>query len=67
VLYYDTEAQRQLIREHTEQLAEDVRRARQVKPEGARHANWIRLAAEVRGRAERLRRRKDSHAPAYDA
>jgi hypothetical protein len=67
VFNYHTEAQRQLIREHTERLAEDMRRARRVRSEEASYSTGTRLAAKLLARAERLRRRKGSHAPAYDA
>jgi hypothetical protein len=67
VFIYDTEARRQLIREHTEQLAQDMRRARGVTSEGASYRTWTRLAVELLRRAARLRRGKGSHAPAYDA
>ena len=67
MLYYDNDPQRQLAREHAEQLADEMRRARRLTPAEAGYPGWARLAAELLGRAERLCRGKGYHAPAYDA
>jgi hypothetical protein len=63
VLYYHTDPQRQLIREHVDQLAQDMRRSRQPDVEDPK---WRRLAAELIQRIEPRHRRQRHHAPAYD-
>ncbi len=66
-MLYDIDLRRQLAREHAEQLTHEMRRARGLTPDQAGYPAWARLAAELLGRAERLRRGKGYHAPAYDA
>jgi hypothetical protein len=66
MLYYNTDPQRQLVRERTDQMAHEMRRARRLTPDEAGYPGWRRLAAELLGRAGSLRRRKGSRDPAYD-
>jgi hypothetical protein len=66
VLYYNTDPQRQLVREHTDQMAHEMRRARRLTPEQAGYPGWERLAAELLGHARSLRGRKGSRDPVYD-
>jgi hypothetical protein len=67
VLYYDTDAQRQLIREHADQLAREMRSARRPQAEAAAYRRWMGLATELIQRVEPRRRRQAYRAPAYDA
>ncbi len=67
MLYHDNDPRRQLAREHAEQLAHEMRRARGLTPAEAGYPGWGRMAADLLARAERLRRGKGYHAPAYDA
>jgi hypothetical protein len=68
VFYYHTEAQREFIREHHEDLAQEMRRVRQLTAGEAGQPRWTRLAAELIRRVEqRLGHRRGYHAPAYDA
>ncbi len=71
MLYYDTDPSRQLAREHAEQMAHEMRRARRLTPDEVGYPGgypgWARLGAALVGRAERLRRGKGYHAPAYDS
>jgi hypothetical protein len=66
VLYYNTDPQRQIVREHTDQMAHEMRRARCLTSDEAGCPGWGRLAAELIGRAPSLRRRKWSRDPLYD-
>ena len=65
MLYYNTDPRRQLVREHTDQLAHEMRHTRRLTPEEAGYPGWERLAAKLLGRARSLRLRTGSHAPAY--
>jgi hypothetical protein len=68
MIYPDNEARSLFARERADLLATEMRRARRLTPEEAGYPSWTRLAAELLRRAERrLGRRKDYHAPAYDA
>jgi len=67
VLYHDTDAQRQLIREHADQLAREMRSARRPQADAAAYRRWMSLAAELIQRIEPRRRRQAYRAPAYDA
>ena len=49
----NTDPQRQLVREHTDQMAHEMRRARRLTPEEAGYPGWERLAALL-GRARSL-------------
>lgn len=66
MLYYHTDAQRQLIREHVDQLAHEMRSARRPEAEAAAYRRWMRLATELIQRVEPRRRRQAHRAPAYD-
>jgi hypothetical protein len=66
-MLYDIDLRRQLAREHAEHLGHEMRRARGLTRAEAGYPNWGRLAAELLGRAERLRRGKGYNAPADDA
>ena len=66
MLYYHTDAERQFIREHTDDLAQEMRRMRRLTGEPG-SPKWRRLAAWLTARAERLRPHRRYHAPAYDA
>lgn len=66
MLYYNNDPQRQLAREHSQQLADEMRRTRRLTPGEAGYPGWARLAAELLGRAGRLRRSKGYGSPAYD-
>jgi hypothetical protein len=65
VLYHNTDPHRQLVRQHTDQLAHEMRRARRLTPEEAGYPGWERLASELLGRARSLFHRTGSHEPAY--
>ena len=67
MLYYDSEARMQLAREHADELAHEMRRVRRLTGEQAGYPVWARLAAELLGRTERLRRGKTYRAPVYDS
>jgi hypothetical protein len=68
VLYYHTDPQREFIRERHEDLAQEMRRVRQLTAEEAAHPRWTRLAAElIRRVQQRLGRRDGYKEPAYDA
>ena len=68
MLYYHTDPQREFIREHHEDLAQEMRRVRQLTAEEARHPRWTRLATGLlRRMKQRLGHRQGYHAPAYDA
>jgi len=66
-MLYDIDLRRQLAREHAEHLAHEMRRARGLTPAEAGFPSWGRLAADLLGRADRLRRGKGYNAPAYEA
>jgi hypothetical protein len=65
VLYYHTEPQRQLLREHRQELAREMRRARRLTRDEAGYPGWAGLGA-VLLRAKRLRGKRYD-APAYEA
>jgi hypothetical protein len=65
MLYYNTDPQRQLVREHSDQMAHEMRHARRLTPEEAGYPGRERLAAILLGRARSLRLRMGAHAPAY--
>ena len=68
MLYYHTDPQREFVRERHEDLAQEMRRLRQLTPEEAGHPSWTRLATELIQRVEqRLGRRHGYEEPAYDA
>jgi hypothetical protein len=66
MLYYHTDPQREFIREHVEDLAQEMRRVRQLTADEAGFPKVRGVAAGLIRRAERLRRRRTYHAPAYD-
>ncbi len=66
-MLYDIDLRRQLAREHAEQLTHEMRRARGLTAADAGYPRWGRLAADLLARAERLRRGRGHHAPAFDA
>jgi hypothetical protein len=67
MLYYDNDPRRQLAREHTEELANEMRRARRLTPDEVGYPGWARLGAALVRRTERLRRGKGYHAPPMTA
>ncbi|HSD23077.1 MAG TPA: hypothetical protein VLB79_01990 [Solirubrobacterales bacterium] len=67
MLYHDSDGRSLLARERAELLASEMRRVRSVTPEQAGHPSWTRVAAELLGRVERMRRRKSHGSAAYDA
>ena len=67
MLYYHTDAQREFIREHHEDLAQEMRRVRQLTADEAGFPKLKGIAAGLMLRAERLRRRRTYRAPVYDA
>ena len=66
MLYHDTDGRLLLARERADLLASERRRGR-LTPRQARHTSGTRLAAELLGRWERIRRRKSHGSPAYHA
>ena len=66
MLYYHTDPQRQLVSEHVNQLAEEMRRSRRPEAEEPGYASWKRLAVELIQRVEPRRRRQAYRAAAYD-
>jgi hypothetical protein len=66
VLYYHTEPQRQLLREHRQDLAHEMRRARRLTRDEAGYPGWAGLGAVLLGRAKRPRGKRYD-APAYEA
>ena len=63
MLYHHTDAQRQLIREHQEQLAQEVRRAR-GPAQVASSPRGTRLGISLRATIRRLSLEKTRFAPA---
>jgi hypothetical protein len=65
-MLYDIDLRRQLAREHAEQLAHEMRRARGLTPDQAGYPSLARLARELLGRADRRRRGKELPSPSYE-
>jgi hypothetical protein len=65
MLYHDTDAQRQFVREHRELLANEMRQARATKS-AQTDRDLSRWAISLLRRARRLRRGSNYQAPAYD-
>jgi hypothetical protein len=63
-MLYDNDIRRQLCREHAEELAKELQRARAP---GKADSRLIDLAVKPWSLAKRLRRRWISHSPAYRA
>lgn len=57
MLYHDTEGRSLLAREHAELLASEMRRVRRLSPGRAGEGSSTRLAAQLLGRTQRMRRR----------
>jgi hypothetical protein len=64
MLYYDTDSQRQFVREHRELLANEMRQARAT--ESAQTDRRSRWASDLLRRARRLRRATTDQAPVYE-
>jgi hypothetical protein len=67
MIYHDSNGRLLMARERAELLASEMRRVRSLTPEQAGNPSWTRLAAELLGRVEPMRRRKSHGSPAYDA
>ena len=65
MLYHDTDAQRQFVREHRELLANEMRQARARDSAPKRDGHRSRWAISLLRRARRLRRGSNYQAPAY--
>jgi hypothetical protein len=65
MLYYDTDSQRQFVREHRELLASEMRQARATESIPQRDGDPSRWAISLLRRARRLRRGGNYQAPAY--
>jgi hypothetical protein len=59
------ETRLQFAKEHTDWLADEMRRARGLTPDEVGYPGWARLGSALAGRVERLRRRRN--VPAYQA
>jgi hypothetical protein len=66
MLYYDTDSQRQFVREHRELLASEMRQARATESAPQRDGHRSGWASGLLARARRLRRGSSYQAPAYD-
>jgi hypothetical protein len=66
-MLYDIDLRRQLARERAEHLAHEMRRARGLTPDQAGYPGLARLAKDLLGRADRLRRGKELPNPSYEA
>jgi Holliday junction resolvasome RuvABC ATP-dependent DNA helicase subunit len=65
MLYYDTDSQRQFVREHRELLANEMRQARATES-AQTDRDRSRWASELLRRARRLRRATTDQAPVYE-
>ena len=66
MLYHDTDAQRQFVREHRELLANEMRQARATESSPQRDGNRSRWTISLLRRARRLRRATPDQAPVYE-
>jgi hypothetical protein len=66
MLYYDTDSQRQFVREHRELLASEMRQARATESIPQRDGDRSRWASGLLRRARRLRRATPDQAPVYE-
>jgi hypothetical protein len=62
--YLDTNTRRQLMQEHRERLAEEMRRARGPMPSERGETSWSSRLAKVLPTSQRMRA-EDSRTPAY--
>jgi hypothetical protein len=65
-MLYDTDSRLHAAREHADRLALDMQRSRRLSAD-AGYPGWSRLGAALAGRIDRLRRRRGSQVPAYEA
>jgi len=65
MLYYDTDSQRQFVREHRELLASEMRQARATESAPQRDGDRSGGASGLLRRARRLRRGTTDQAPVY--
>ena len=66
MLYYDTDPQRQLVRERTQLLASEMRQARATESVAQTDGDRSRWANGLLRRARRLGRATPDQAPAYE-
>jgi hypothetical protein len=65
MLYYDTDSQRQFVREHRELLASEMRQARATESAPQRDGHRSGWASGLLARARRLRRSTADQTPVY--